>query len=90
MFVELFTYVFPDGRALKLIKNGVNVTNSANPLQATKNITLTILDCCPPPPIRLAAHCVGALAVVTASIANPNPVTVGSVIHLGNEIYDNS
>jgi len=74
MFGDFLTYMFPGGRALKLVKNGINITNSTNPLQITKNITLTVLDCCAPPPIRLAA---------------PNPVTVGSSIHLISEIYDN-
>ena len=83
------TYMFPGGRALKLIKNGVNVTNSTNPLVLTKNITLTVLDCCAPPPIRLAAHCIGATAVMAASVASPNPVTIGSTIHLISEIYEN-
>ena len=50
------TFLFPAGRALKLVKNGVNLTNSMNPLILTKNITLTVLDCCAPPPVRLAAH----------------------------------
>lgn len=43
--------LFPGGRALKLVKTGVNITNSTNPLVLTKNITLTILDCCAPPPV---------------------------------------
>ena len=30
------TYLFPCGRALKLVKNGINVTNSTNPLILTK------------------------------------------------------
>lgn len=34
------TYLFPGGRrALKLVKDGINVTNSTNPLILTKNIT---------------------------------------------------
>ncbi|WP_297691732.1 hypothetical protein [uncultured Eudoraea sp.] len=82
-------YIFPGGRALKLIKNGVNVTNSTNPLVLTKNITLTIIDCCAPPPLRLAAHCIGATAVIAASVASPNPVTIGSAVHLISEIYEN-
>lgn len=83
------TYLFPGGRALKLFKNGVNLTNSTNPLMVTKNITLSVLDCCAPPPVRLVAHCVGAVAVIAASMASPNPVTIGSAIHLISEIYDN-
>ena len=32
------TYLFPCGRALKLVKNGINVTNSTNPLILTKKL----------------------------------------------------
>ena len=88
LLTESLTYMFPGGRALKLIKNGVNITNSSNPLILTKNITLTVIDCCTPPPVRLAAHCIGAGAVIAASVATPNPVTIGSAIHLVTEIYD--
>lgn len=83
------TLLFPSGRTLKLIKNGVNITNSTNPLLVTKNITLTVIDCCSPPPVRLAARCVGAGALIIASLGSPNPVTVGSAIHMVTEIYDN-
>jgi hypothetical protein len=38
------TLFFPAGRALKLVKNGVNIISSTNPLLLTKNITLTIED----------------------------------------------
>jgi hypothetical protein len=37
----LATYIFPGGRSLKLIKSGVDITKSTNPIQLTKNITLT-------------------------------------------------
>jgi hypothetical protein len=83
------TYLFPGGRALKLVKNGVCISNSTNPWVLTKNITLTVFDCCTPPPVRLAAHCVSAGALIAASVASPNPVTVGSAIHLVSEIYEN-
>ena len=83
------TYLFLGGRALKLFKNGVTLTNSTNPQMVTKNITLTVLDCCAPPPVRLVAHCIGAGAVIAASVASPNPITIGSAIHLISEIYDN-
>ena len=32
------TYLFPGGRALKLVKNGINITSSTNPLILSKNI----------------------------------------------------
>ena len=88
LITESLTYLFPGGRTLKLIKNGVNITSSSNPLILTKNITFTVIDCCTPPPVRLAAHCIGAGAVIAASVASPNPVTIGSAIHLVTEIYD--
>ena len=37
---ESFTYLFPGGRALKLIKNGVNITNSSNVLIKNKRVTI--------------------------------------------------
>jgi hypothetical protein len=80
--------IFPGARALKLVKAGVTVTNSTNPLVLAKNITLTVLDCCAPPPVSLAFHCISAVALIGASIAAPNPVTVGSSIHLVSELYD--
>lgn len=88
LITESITYLFPGGRTLKLIKTGVNITNSSNPLILTKNITLTVIDCCAPPLVRLAAHCIGAGALLAASVASPNPVTIGSTIHLITEIYE--
>lgn len=79
---------FPIGRAVKLIKTGVNVTNSTSPLTLTKNITLAVIDCCTPPPVRLTAHCIGAAGVIAAAVVSPNPITIGSAIHLVTEIYD--
>ena len=66
----------------------INITTSSNPLILTKNITLTVIDCCTPPSVRLAAHCVGTVAVLGASIVSPNPLTVGSALHLVTEIYE--
>lgn len=88
LLTQPLTYIFPGGRALKLVKDGVNITNSSNPVILAKNITLTVIDCCSPPPIRLAAHCIGATAVLAASVASPNPVTIGSAIHLVTELYE--
>lgn len=86
---DFLPYMFPGGRALKLVKNGFNITNSTNPIVLAKNITLTVVDCCAPPPIRLAAHCISLGALIGASIAAPNPVTIGSSIHMLAELYEN-
>jgi len=83
------TYLFPGDRALKLVKDGINVANSTNPLILTKNITLVVVDCCTPPPVRLAAHCVSAGSLIAASGISPNPVTIGSAIHVVTAIYEN-
>ena len=82
------TYLFPGGRALKLVRDGINVTNSTNPLIFTKNITLIVVDCCAPPPLRLAAHCIAAGSLITASVVSPNPGTIGAAIHVVTEIYE--
>lgn len=87
MFDLITTYLFPSGRAVKLVKNGVNIPNSTNPLIITKNITLTVINCCSSP--ALAAHCIGLGAVIAASVASPNPVTIGSAVHLMSEIDEN-
>jgi len=83
------SYIFPGGRALKLIKSGVNISQSTNPLVVAKNVTFTVVDCCAPPPLRLTAHCLGAGAVIVGSFVSPNPVTIGSAVHLISEIYEN-
>ena len=83
------TYLFPGVRAAKLVKSGINVTNSTNPLIVTKNITLIVVDCCAPPQLRLVAHCIGVGSLITASVLNPNPVTIGSALHLVTELYEN-
>jgi hypothetical protein len=83
------TYLFPGSRAVKLVKDSINVTNLANPLILTKNITLVVVDCCTPPPVRLVAHCVAAVSLIAASVVSPNPVTIGSAVHVVTELYEN-
>ena len=89
VIVTAVGYVFPGGRALKLVKSGINVTNSTNPLLVTKNITLVVIDCCAPPPVSLAVHCIATGSMIAASVVSPNPVTIGSAIHMVTEIYEN-
>jgi len=62
---------------LKLVKSEVNITNSS------------VVDYCATPPIRLAFNCAGVVAMIGASIAAPNPVIIGSVVHFLTEIYEN-
>lgn len=81
--------IFPSARIFKLLKTGIEVTNSTNPMVVAKNITLVVFQCCTPPPLRLVGHCIGASFVIGASITCPNPITVGSAIHLLSEIYEN-
>ena len=83
------TYIFPSARVVKLFTDGINFTNSTNPVILAKNITLVVVDCCTPPPVKLAAHCVAAGSLMVASVANPNPLTIGSFFHVVSEIYEN-
>ena len=82
-------YLFPAARGIHLFRTGGKVVNSTSPLMIAKNVTLTVVDCCCPPTLRLAAHCIGAGAVIAASVVSPNPLTIGSSVHLLTEIYDN-
>jgi len=46
LLIEAGTYTFPCGRALKLIKSTMNITNSTSPIILGTNITLTVIECC--------------------------------------------
>ena len=82
------TYVFLGGRALKLVKGGINVTNSSNPLVLAKNITMIVVDCCSSPLLQLGIHCIAVELLVDVSVINPNPLTIGSGIHIVLEIHE--
>jgi hypothetical protein len=83
------SYLFSGGRAMKLVKNRVNITNCTNPLMLSKSITLTVIGCCAPPIAWLPAHCIAAVAAIGASFASPNPVIIGSAVYFISEIYEN-
>ena len=80
--------IFPFGQVVKLVRSGYKITNSTNPLTVTTNITLTVLECCAPPPLRLAVTCVAFTASLASSVMAPNPVSLGATVHFIGEIYD--
>lgn len=80
--------LFPLGRLIKVARSGYKITNSTNPLTVASNITLTVLECCAPPPLRLAVTCVTFGVVLTSALVAPNPVSVGAAAHFMGEIYD--
>lgn len=86
--LNLVPSIFPGVRAIKLFKKSIEVTNSTNPLIMTKNITLVMVDCCCPPTIRAAAHCVSVASLLAASCVSPSPITFGGLIHVITEIYE--
>jgi len=53
-----------------------------------KNLALTVVDYCVPPPVRLAAYCVAATSLIGAFVAFPNPITIGSALHIVTEISE--
>lgn len=77
--------LFSGGRVLKLLKSGVNITQSSNPLGVAKNITLTVVDCCCPPAIKVPVDCV---ALRISLFLPVSPIVVGFNIHLVNQIYE--
>lgn len=80
--------IFPLMRVAKLVRQGSKITNSTNPVSVIGNITLTVIDCCCPPPIRLAATCAAFAASTASAVAAPNPIPVGAAVHFANELYD--
>ena len=82
------SYIFPGGRTLKLVKNGINITNSTNLLTLTTNVTLAILDCYTPPPVRLTAYCLAAGLLLVATALYPNSIMIGLTINVVREIYN--
>ena len=88
LLTPIASYIFPTGRALKLAKQAINITNSTNPVILSKNVTLTVLECCTPPLIKLTVHCIAAASLLDASLSVPNPITVSSTLHMISEIYE--
>lgn len=82
------TYMFSGKRALKLVKSGVNISNSKNPLVFTRITTLTVIYCCTPPTLRLSTHCISVGAVIGISCISPNLITIGLAIYLVTEIHE--
>ena len=83
------TYLFTGNRALILVKNGTNVINSTNPLILTKNITLVVVNYCMPATVQSVAHCIATGSLIAALVVSPNPMTIGSAIHVVTETYEN-
>ena len=85
MWDAISSVIFPGGRALKLVKSGVKITNSTNTMGVVKNITLTVIDCCAPPIVKLPVRC----AVLGGTLLLPtNPITVGFSIEMIRDIYE--
>lgn len=73
---------FPFMRVVKLVRSGLNITNSINPIMVVGNIILIVIDCYAPLFLRLAATCAASAAVA------PKPISVGAAVYFANEIYD--
>ena len=69
--------MLPGGRALKLVKGGINITNSTNEFVLTRNIPLIMLAYSILLPVSLVFSYAGVVA------------TVGYTICLVTEIYEN-
>jgi len=83
--------IFPLGRVVKVVRYG----SKSNSITVAVNITLTviiklklIIECCSPPPVRLAATCVAFGGSLVSTIVSPNPVSLGATVHFLGEIYD--
>ena len=88
--LEIFSLgkiLFPAGKTINLLKSAQNITNSTNPMRLAGNISVTIIDCCTPPPYRLAFHCLAQTSLIFMSISNPAPTVVGCTLAIADELY---
>lgn len=81
--------IFPIGRIMKVVQCGFKAANTTNPLISAVNVTLTVVECCSPPPVRLAVVCIAAGASAISTVVSPNPYSLGATAHFMAEIYDN-
>lgn len=81
-------YMFPVFRAKSLFDKATVITNSTNPVVLAKNITLTVVDLCCPPQLKVAARCVALGAFLISTATCPTPLNTGVVLHMISEIYD--
>ena len=89
MFNILLKIGFPFSRTLKLVRQGVSITNSKNPVSiAGGQQSMTVIDCCPPLPLKFTLHCASAATLIVGSVAVPNPTTVGAAVHIITEIIE--
>jgi len=51
------------------------------------NITLTVINCCAPYPIKLTVYCVGIVRLIDALIAFFNLIIIGSRVDFITKIY---
>ena len=66
MWNIIVSMMFFSGRVIRLVKSGVTIAESTNPILLTKNIILTVIDSCCPPLVRLTADCVSVGALIGA------------------------
>ena len=83
--------MFPGSRAFSLVRNGIKITNSTDPISVAKNVTLTAVDCCFPvttASVRLIANCIALLGATASTAVAPNPTSVGTLLTILGEIYE--
>jgi hypothetical protein len=85
---KVSTLFFPCGRIIKVLRSGYKVTNATNPFTVGANITLPVVDCCAPPPLKLAVSCTTFFVLLASTLMAPTPVGVGATVHYLGEIYD--
>lgn len=84
------------GPGVEYIKKAQKLTDISDPVTASSRGVGMIFKSCFGKTAVVSAECVLWLglsvagAVIAASVANPNPVTIGSAIHLVSEIYENN
>jgi hypothetical protein len=90
IITEIFSFsstVFPAIRTTQLFYKTGRIMNSTNPVSLATNVTLTVVECCTPPPLRLASQCLSIVTLLGASSVSPNPATIGCTVSMVSDLY---
>ena len=90
IITEIFSFsstVFPAIRTTQLFYKTGRIMNSTNPVSLATNITLTVVECCSPPLLRLTSQCLSIVTLVGASWAFSNPTTIDWTVSLLRGLY---
>lgn len=82
------TCLFRGRRTRKLVKNGVNITNTKPLLTLINTIISTIINYCAPPSRHWELYYTITIVTIGALVISSTTVTISSTVYLITETYE--